>query len=335
LPPTKPPFALPATFSFATAIRSKFSSLKILSFCALSFITVACGTKNYDITNSSDRAAMMVDARNALTSNNCSSALSIITPLYNSVYSNNDVRMIFASAHGCNIGIQLYVLIDSLTSANVTTTSNIFKTFVRLFPSKTATDSRMESSNYATDALQASLLPGTVLSAVGTINSGTNNPGSLLTRDLTPDANTYLTFIAMASIGTVLNRYGFAASDDPAATSYAKTQALPWTTKAAVQADTTNSGCTLSSGLFNLIDGIQAVAAIIVSGSTYTQLNAILQQLQTYVNLAATTGCQADGYSASVCATAIARLRTRTACSEQDAAASATAGVIQGVNAGW
>ncbi len=304
----------------------------MVSSC-IAFLLSACGNGPYDLSNKTDREALKFEVKQALTQNDCVKALSLITPLYESTYSDNDARMYYASSHGCNIGIQLYTLLDSITTANFATPSDIFKSFVRLFPS-TAADSRLASSWYAQDALQTILNPGTVIASYDQIAPTTVNPGSVLSQHRTLDANTYMVFIGMSVIGTGLNRYGYTAAQTPASLGYGKGQNLPWTTRALVQADTTGSACAIVSGLYNMFDGITAVVTIL-SGGPSGALTSILSGLQSAADLAGSLNCTTDGYSAAQCSAAAIRVRYRGACSEQAAAASFTAGVISGINASW
>jgi hypothetical protein len=296
----------------------------------------ACGRGTYDVGNETDRLAMKIDIRNALTVNNCSQALDLSSQLYNSSYSDNDTRMLYASAHACNVGINLYNLIDQITASDFSSADQIFKSLVRLFPSRTALDTRLQSGWFAQDALQAILKPGAVIGAADRTYAGTSNPGSVLIRDRTDDANMYLVFVAMSEVGTNLNRYGFNASDDPAALNYAQQVALPWLSEATVQADTSGAGCGLASSLLNMFDGIHSIITL-VSGDTSTSLNQILTTLESAATLAGTNACLAHPFTAAECQAGLARLRFRSSCFEQASspAAAAAAGINSAVDLGW
>jgi hypothetical protein len=283
---------------------------------------------------------MKVQIKQDLTKGNCIEAIDLSGRLYNSSYSDNEVRMLYASAHACNVGIQLFQLLDDITTANLGTQDAIIRTMVRLFPSTTA-DSRLQSSWFAQDALISSIISGAVVAPASTITVDANNPGSTNLSDRTLDANTYLVFIGMAEVGTGLNRYGYSAGQSPSALSYAQGQLLPWTTQAAVQADGTGTACAVVSGLFNMADGISAIVGYL-SGSTSSQLSNITSILTTGLGVAGNAQCMADipgGINATVCAQAALRIRYRNACSEPGnaglGAASYSAGVIQGINALW
>ncbi|MBC7396227.1 MAG: hypothetical protein H7333_02195 [Bdellovibrionales bacterium] len=304
------------------------------SSCILLALT-ACGNGPYDLENKTDRDALKFEVKQALTQNDCTKALTLVTPLYQSKYTDNDVRMFYASAHACNVGIRLYSLLDDLTSADMSNQIQIFRSFVRLFPSST-TDSKMASSWFALDALQSILLPGAVIANADQINPTTLNMGSVLSHDRTLDANTYMVFIGMSVVGTGLNRYGFLPNEVPAATSYAKTQALPWTTKVAVQSDTSGAACSIVSGLYNMFDGITSIVTLLTSGPSGALSN-INSNLQLGLNAIGSANCTGTdgGYTAAQCAAAATRIRFRGACAEQGPAAAFAAGVIQGINLGW
>jgi len=295
----------------------------------------ACSRGTLDLSNNTDREALKIDIQNALTAGNCSQAIDLSKQLYFSSYTDNDVRMLYASSLACNIGIKLYPLISQIGDSDFSNADAIFKSLVRLFPSRTALDSKLQSGWFAQDALQAMLNPGTVIGPIDAINAGTENPGSVLARDRVTDANVYLVFIAMSELGTSLNRYGFNASDDPATLGYAQQVDLPWQTLLDVKADTSGAACGTASAMLNLFDGIEAMIEA-AAGSTTDSLSDILTQLESAAETAANTQCSViDGFSASQCAAAITRLRDRASCGESDPIASTAAGIIQGINFLW
>jgi hypothetical protein len=298
----------------------------------LAIIATGCGGGSYDISNSTDRAAMEDQINIDLTNNNCTDALTLSTELYQSAYSDNTVRMLYASAQACNVGIQLFDLLNDITNASFSAPDSIFRVLVKLFPSSSA-DSRMQSSWFAQDALQAILNPGSVIAPSDEINFTSDNPASDLASDHTLDANSYMIFIAMSVLGTTLNRTSYT-TETPASLSYSPQQLLPWTSKAAVQADTSGAACAIASGFYNLYDGITQTVGDL-SGSTASQLTAIQGYLNAGIALAGTFNCEADSYSASLCAAAAQRIRYRGACAETPQAASFAAGIIQGINVVW
>ena len=278
---------------------------------------------------------MAIDIRNALTVGDCTSAIELSTKLYDSAYSDNDVRMLYASSHACNIGIKLYDLLVNFTSLSFSNSDDVFRAFVKLFPSRSALDTKLQSSWLAIDALQSILKSGVVVGPADATSLGGNNPGSLLYRDRTDDANTYLLFLAMASVGTALNRYGYTSAQTPSALGYHQSVDLVWTTQALVQADTTYAACSLAAAMYNLFDSITATSAI-VSSNIGVSLSKITSLLQSATDTAALTNCLVSypGMN-SACNAAIARLRYRGACIEQGPAAAAASGVIAVINAGW
>ena len=269
-----------------------------------------------------------------LTNNDCPDALTLSTQLYQSSYSDNDTRMLYASAQACNVGIQLFQLLDDITAANFSSSTDaVFRVLVKLFPS-TSADSRMQSSWFAQDALQAILNPGAVVAPSDQINFTSYNPASDLASDHTFDANSYMIFMGMAVVGTTLNRSSYT-TETPASQSYAPQQLLPWTTLLAVQNDTTGAACALASGFFNLFDGITQTVGFL-SGSTSSQLNLITGTLEDGLSLAGSTQCTSvDHFTAAQCTAAAQRIRDRAACAEVPAVASFAAGIIFGINQVW
>ncbi len=313
---------------------SGWSSFAILSNLVVCLALTSCGPGDYDVSNETDRMAMKIDIRNALTVNNCTDAIELSKRIYESSYSDNEIRMLYASAHACSIGIRLYDLIDKITTADFSSADQIFKSFVKLFPVRTTLDARFQNGWFAQDALLSMLKRGIVVASGQRIES-TYNPGSVLAEHRVDDANVYLAFIAMAQVGTALNRYGYNSGDDPAALGYAQSVALPWATQAAVKADVVGAGCATASAYLNMFDGIDALVSLISSGSARAALSNIVTLLKTGASLAGTNACLLDGFSALQCEGALQRLRSRTSCFERDEIASAAAGIISGINLGW
>ena len=276
---------------------------------------------------------MIFEIRNSLTSMNCTSALDLSSLLFSSPYSNNEVRMLYASAHGCNVGINLYPLIDDISSADFSSADAFFRSLVKIFPSRTLLDSKLQSTWVMQDSLQAMLKPGTVLATSDKNIINSYNNGSVLYRDRTDDSNAFLVFAAMAGIGTSLNRNGYAASDDPATLGYAQKVDLIWTDLATIKADTTHAGCSLASSMLNMFDSISAISNI-TSGAMSSALSSITL-LQSGIEAAGVLECKTAAYSDAQCAAAMQRLRYRDACFEQDPAGVCAAGIIKAINAGW
>ncbi len=309
------------------------ASASLIIVASFSLLLVSCGKPPYDINDPSSRAATLLDVQHALTVSDCADALSLITPLYNSIYSTNQVRMYYASAHGCNIGISFYYLLTQIAASDFSSIDGIFKSLVQLFPS-TSLDTHLQSAWLATDALQSCLDLGPIMTAPDVINPLGFNPGSVRYTDRSADSNSYLMLISMAQIGNTLNRYGYTALQSPSGMGYAQGTLLPWVTKNLMKADNTGAGCALASGMLNLFDGITANSSILPSSisGAMTSVNTLLGILFT---TAASAQCMADGFLSFQCDAAIERLRYRGACAEQDAAASAAAGIINVINAGW
>ena len=318
-----------ASFWYNTRIKIE---RKFFLLIACVFLT-SCGSGPYDVNNATDRAAMKIDIKQALTKLDCTQALSLSTLLYQSNFVDNDARLLYASAHGCNIGIQLFSLLDNITTSNFGTPNEIIKSLVRIFPSSSG-DSKMQSSWFAQDALQSMLNGVAVIAPADVVQFSPNNKGSVSVQDHTNDANAYLLFIGLAGVGTVLNRYGYAPGQSAVTLSYKKGQSLPWTTLAAVQTDTTGVACALTASFFNMFDGIYTMLSFL-SGATSGQLSSISTLLSGFFDLAGKTRCGLDGFSVAQCNAAAIRIRYRGACTEQAAAASFAAGVIGGINGVW
>ncbi len=285
---------------------------------------------------------MIIDIENALTSGNCSSALGNSKRLYQSRYTDNRIRMLYANSLACKAGIRLYEVIDELTSFS---SPNALGQFARVFPSAVG-DQRLESGWLAQDALQSMLASGSVIGVHDQILPETWNPGSTLATDRTDSSNLYGFFMSMSVIGNTLSRYG---APTPV---WGKGADLIWTSRALVQADLTGSACGLVSAFFNLIDGFRRSEASGAFGSAGSGVKVMVDGLDAQLVQGGALACLTSGgtyachqyYSPGVapsattiarCALAKARLRYRGACSETEENAVFAAGMISCVNNLW
>jgi len=272
---------------------------------------------------------MVNEIENALTKGDCTTALIHSTRLYESEYSDNKIRMLYVSAQGCRAGINMYGVYQELTSLS---SANPVGEFVRIFPSTTA-DSRLQSTWAGLDALQTVLIPGSVVASADRTLPNAYNPGSVLLQDLTEEAKIYGFYVSMALIGTAGNRFG-----NPDST-YNQQSDFTWTTKALVQADTTETACSLAAGLLNFLESAAVIQSKLPAGAA-SAVGAALSLLNG-VTTAGDLKCQAPvaagggGGSAANCANAKQRVHYRGACAESDLNAAFAAGLVEGLNALW
>jgi hypothetical protein len=223
----------------------------------------------------------------ALNSLNCTGAYGAIYPLYNSTNSNNNVRLAMAATYGCYATVDLLQIISDLEASGGDLGGSAFWQFlVTEFPSVASpTDDKIpQSAEYGTDAAQAIIVPGVIVNSTDLIHTTSNNPGSLLYTDRENDANTYLTFISIALMGSLLNRYGAPTSN------HHKSVNLPWTTAAATPGD----GCAFASGLLNFYDGLTLLESS-STGSAKTAYSSIQSYLMGALATACSQGCTACG----------------------------------------
>ncbi len=281
---------------------------------------------------------MKVEIRSALTRADCASAVDLSTRLYDSEYTDNDIRMLHASALGCKAGIKLYDVVDELTSFGG---ANPIGQFARIFPSALS-DQKLESAWFGLDALQSILNPGAVVGAADQVLYDSNNPGSVLYTDRTLDSNSYAFFISMAIVGGALSRYGNPNSGG----GYAQGTNLPWTTRASVIADTSGTACGLAAGFLNYFDAFNAIQSLLPSSSSgpisamFTAIQAPIVDGVTGIpahpcnNSGGLEYCKTQA-TAAECNLAKIRLRYRASCSETQAIGHFAAGMIQCINALW
>jgi preprotein translocase subunit Sec61beta len=123
---------------------------------------VACGKPALDPNSTIGQAAIIDQTNNYLTTGDCTDALITILPLYNSSNTNNEVRMLTASAYGCEAGLNFFTVLTNMTTDSNTLTGTFWGYFAQLFPS-TSADKVVESSGYAMNTLMTVLIPGQVI----------------------------------------------------------------------------------------------------------------------------------------------------------------------------
>ncbi len=254
------------------------------------------------------------------------------------MYSTNEVRLLRASAHGCNAGINFFSLLGKFSTANLGG-AGFFLRMTEFFP--LLSQYSLESSWYASDAVMATLRPGRLVAPASKIFSGSYNEGSMNYLDRTDEANLYLVLTSMATIGKLQNKWGA-----PDAV-YQKTVPLPWTSSALM----TDEGCAYAGSIVNVIEGIQAVANS-SSGSIGSSLNSVVSTISAGISAACVAGCLGVPYAtgctiasaASDCANCPMTLRNRSCIDtasavDKRASACAAAGIVNFVNTdaalGW
>lgn len=298
----------------------------IAAMAAVAMAFASCSAPRYEVGTVEGKAAIL-DATNVfLSSGDCEGALSTIENLYSSRYTDNEVRLIRASAHGCNAGINLFKLLGDLGD-NDLGPPEFWNTMAKLFPSET-TDSRAESAMFATDALMAALKSGTVVPTDAKVNSETRNPGSVFAEDRVDDSNFYMIFVSMALIGTLENRYG-----SPDSTSFNKGNALPWEDPADVDED----GCAFVGAIMNLLDS--AGQLNLGEGIALAISSSVGEIEDNVVSLGCELGCQNPvcGFAAGECTPCPTLIRNRKGCdfngdNDQKKAACAASGIVYVLN---
>jgi hypothetical protein len=321
--------------AFIIMVINNLNFFRILSLAFLSpmpLFLIACGSPGYDSTNTVANSILIngyVDEVNAdLSNKSCTTALSVIYPLYNSSNTTNDVRMATAASYGCSATVDVFQIISDLTSASNLNGSGLWKFLVKEFPSKSSPDDKIPTTAaYGIDAVMSAIKTGTTIVSADEINSTTHNPGSILLTDRIQDANSYLTFLAMAQMGSLLYRNGV-----PNTSTYVKTVSLPWLTAATVKGD----GCAFTSGLLNLIDGLDSIVSYVPSSSK-SSFQSIISYLSSSTDAACAVGCTVICAGSVSCSRCPTTLRNRNSCTglTTDVNSCAAAGLAYFVNESW
>jgi hypothetical protein len=317
-------------------------------------VLLSAGGCSSSSTETLDKNAIIDRVDAALTEGDCATAVDEITPLYNSAQSDNEVRLKAASAYGCHATINFFKVTGELIAKGPAALAGapMWRTMSELFPSVAGYDYVVEGGLYATDALQSALVPGAIILPAYQVNAGGYNVGSVFSTDRVTDANLYLVYASMASVGGILNRYG---SPDPA--TFIKTIPLTWTTPGQLTAS--SDGCALASSVLNLLDSMD-FAAQLIDGALSASFSSATSTLMGVFDHACSLGCQGGawddttdpllkavdpvtgnaGWTATGCASISCsecprELRNRASCTGlPDTATCAAAGIINYLNSG-
>lgn len=308
------------------------------------FWHAACSAPGLDFNTEIGRKAIITEVNLALQSSKCTRAIDLIEPLYESEYTDDEVRFLRASAHACRAGINYFEMLDHLTT-NSMIVPDLWNTITDYFFNSTPAqlDSRLTASFFSMDALQAILIPGVIIAAPHQVAPNTENVGSVLVADRTDDSNSFLMLVAMSSIGAYQSREG-----NPNLLTFTKQQPMANDTYAEVGEE----DCGYAGSINNMLDGISAVGNQ-VSGTLGANLVAISTAIQTAIDDACNYGCQAldwDGvtpvaadaascaFAAGTCSPCPTAIRTRTSCATDNESRCAAAGIIRFMNnspLGW
>jgi hypothetical protein len=308
---------------------------KLFALTALLFAgapgLVSC-SGSLDASNPLGKQALLDQVNIALSKQDCSTAIGELQGVYNSIQTDNNVRMTMASAYGCSAGINLFkVAGDVANNASNFTGSGFWEFLANEFPS-TSADRVAESAQLAQDALQSVIDPASVVLPANMYNLKGFNPGALSPLDRVASANSFLFFVSMAGIGAFESRYGNPYPNGK------KGNNLPWSTPAAVTAD----GCAYASSIVNFVDSI-GVLATLTTGGLATTLKALQSTFQTGIYAACDQGCNVI-CGIGHCANCPDALRNRSSCvtgptANTDPSSCAVTGLVNFINltplVGW
>jgi hypothetical protein len=205
-----------------------------------------------------------------------------ILPLYNSSNTNNEVRMLTASAYGCEAGLNFFSTLTNITLDANTLTATFWGFFAQLFPSN-INDKVVESSGYGMDTLMTTLILGQVILPSDLLNTTSLNPESLNVNDRIGDSNIYMLMMSMAAMGGAESRYG-----KPDANFHPQS-AMPFTDNITNMSD---QGCIYASGVLNFFDSIVPATAVLSSDVANVLNQPIVTLIKDSLDVACDYGCK-------------------------------------------
>ncbi len=307
------------------------------------FFNSGCGAPAYDITTIEGKAAILDRVHLLLTSADCYDAVSTVEGLYNSKYTDNNVREARAASHACSAGVTdlLTLLNQIIENSSGLAGPGLWKTLTELFfvadtdavaytdeQRNSKHESRMISGWNSSDSLLSIINPGVSISPLNITFPESDNPGSIMVSDRLVNSNLFHIFVAMSIIGNTQARYG---APDP--TTFARGQilgqttgnALGWTLEEYVD----EAACGYAGSIVTMLDSMNDVADNLTS-SAKTTMATIASAFGSVIDQACDAGCQGlfptganCTFAAGVCANSakqpcLPALRNRKTCATKD-----------------
>lgn len=302
--------------------------MALISGCGISDVSLA------------GKQAIKDQVRRELTRGNCDYAIDLIDKVYSTAETDNDIRILRASAYGCKSGMFFSTGITTLMTLDFTS-NQFWADITQAYYSVQGTDTKMEAAMTAHDTLLTVIPVGTVLQAPFAMNLASYNPGTVIAGNRTDDSNLLMMLMGFAVMGSTQARYG-----DPD-NNYIKQTDMPWISHDTMEDD----GCTYAAAMANIVDASNVLQNK-VGPSLQPMIAAIGTNFGTMIDTACDLGCKGldwdtitlvDNVDCTValvgaCATCPKAMREKTLCMASDQAKCAAAGIVRFVNgspAGW
>ena len=256
----------------------------------------ACSAPRMDGSTVEGKQAILDAVDIALTNGDCAGAIATIEPLYNSKYTDNDVRLARAAAHACSGGISsMAVVIQKLAlSSSSLNGPSFWELITKIFYhwETDVLDTRITAASNSVDALFAAVSEGTVVASANQLNPTSFNVGSLFAPDRIADSNLFLIFVSMAMIGQFNSRYG-----EPNPVTFKRGKILGsdasnadgWTVYDKVDAN----ACNYAASVVNLLDAINE-SATSLEGKVGDMMDSIGGAFGSLINDACNAACKGE-----------------------------------------
>ncbi len=169
-------------------MRNQFG-LKVIAivfFISSIIFLQSCGQDYKQLSTENGRRYLLDLANDYLTSGHCEQAIDTLTPLYNSIYVDNEIRMTYASAWACAGGFNFASLIASLKNLG---SGDIWSAFVAADYSASYADSHVYLLQKAADYIRTT----------------STNTASYSASLRNSEANIYMVFIQMQIIASTIS----------------------------------------------------------------------------------------------------------------------------------
>ncbi len=293
----------------------------------------ACSMPTAGMSSAVGREALLEQAKEALSAGECVDAINSIEPLYQSEYSNNEIRELRAAAHACMAGMPslLGVMVDIVeNAAELGNPGGLWKVLSGMTydADRDAVARKYTSALAATDALRTILIPDQVIALPNRIETDPFNLASLLISDRPANAILYNLFVSMVTVGLLENYGGQPNEDNQRTVNLGANNTIADGWKALANIDET--ACGFAGEVVSLIDSIDASAEVLPESVKET-LQTVSTLYGSLLNAECENACDSDvavgvagcDYGSSVCSgtdsrPCLAALRNRNLCKTQD-----------------
>ena len=176
-------------------------------------LLAGCGSTDPGLADLQGRQGILDSARISLSAGKCDDAIETLEPLYESEYSDNDTRELYASAKACKAGMDNFlgqILLVVENAADLVGPGGLWRAAIVMYNDEDpeVAEDQFTTLFDASDALKAMIPDRDVVSLPNRLNFDSPNPASLLATDRIDNSNFFQIFVSLGLLGYLESRYG-------------------------------------------------------------------------------------------------------------------------------